>query len=54
MQTDAEHQEHHADLGELLRELDVRDEAGRRWADDHAGDQIADERGQLEPDGDET
>ena len=32
VQTDAEHQEHHADLSELVREIDIGDEA-RAWRD---------------------
>ena len=47
MQPDAEHHQHHADLGELAGELDVGDEARRGRADDDAGDEIADERRQA-------
>ena len=54
VQADAEHQQHHADLGELARELDVGDEAGRGRADDDAGDEVADQRRQLQPRGDEA
>ena len=49
MQADAEHQQDDADLGELTRERLVGDEAGRRRADQHAGDEIADERRQAQP-----
>ncbi len=42
MQADAEHQEDHADLGELGRQRLVGDEARRPRADHHAGEQIAD------------
>ena len=44
MQADAEHQQDDADLGELVRELLVGDEAGRERAHQHAGEQIADQR----------
>ncbi|KOT24370.1 hypothetical protein DM52_3126 [Burkholderia mallei] len=48
MQTDAEHQQHHADLGELLRECEIADEAGRAGPHHDAGEQIADERRHLQ------
>ena len=44
MQADAEHQQHHADFGELLCERLVADEARRAGADHDPGKQIADER----------
>ena len=46
MQADSEHQQDHADLGELRRERLVGDETGRGRPGDDAGDQIADERRQ--------
>jgi len=49
MQTDAEHQQDHADLRELVREGGVGDEAGRERADADAGDQITEQRRQPEP-----
>ena len=49
MQADAEHQQDDADLGELACERLVGDEARRRRADQHAGDEIADERRQTQP-----
>ena len=49
VQADAEHQQDDADLGELARERLVGDEARRRRADQHAGDEIADERRQAQP-----
>ena len=47
MQADAEHQEDDADLGELVGEALVGDEAGRERPDGDAGEQIADERREL-------
>ena len=44
MQADAEHQQNDADLGELISERDVGDEAWRRRPDQHAREEIADER----------
>ena len=44
MQPDAEHQQDHADLGELVGEVLVGDEAGRERSDRDAGEQIADQR----------
>jgi hypothetical protein len=46
VQPDAEHQQDDADLGELLREADVADEAGREGTDQDAGQQVADDRRQ--------
>jgi hypothetical protein len=43
MQPHAEHQQDHADLGQLIGELYIRDEAGRMRADDHAGQQVAED-----------
>jgi hypothetical protein len=54
MQPHAEHQQHDADLGELAGDLEVGDIAGRGGADQHAGEQVADQRRQAEPDGDEA
>jgi hypothetical protein len=48
VQPDAEHQEHHADFGELLREADVGLEARGERPDDHAGGEVHDEGRQLE------
>ena len=48
MQADAEHQQNDADLGELVGDVLVGDEAGRERPDDDAGEQIADQRRQLE------
>ena len=47
VQTDAEHQQHHADFSELVREVDIGDEARRGGTDDDAGDQITDQRRQF-------
>ena len=44
MQADAEHQQDHADLGELSRHRRIGDEAGRVRAHEDAGQQVADER----------
>jgi hypothetical protein len=43
MQADAEHQQHHADLGQLGGKRDVGHEAGRGRADGDAGGEIADQ-----------
>ncbi len=48
MQPDAEHQEDDADLGELVGDVLVGDEARREGPDGDAGEQIADERRKLE------
>ncbi len=44
MQADAEHQQDDADLGQLVGEALVGDEARREGPDQHAGQQIADQR----------
>ena len=49
MQADAEHQQDDADLGELAGEILVGDKARRERPDDDAGEEIADQRRQLEP-----
>ena len=49
MQADTEHQENHADLGELLGQLGIGDEAGRVRTYDNARDEVANERRQPEP-----
>jgi len=54
MQADAEHQQHHADLGELAGQFHVGNKAGRVRTDQHAGNQIADQRRQFQPRGDEA
>jgi hypothetical protein len=43
MQAHAEHQQHHTDLGELARDLDVGDEPRGGGPDDNAGQQVAHE-----------
>ena len=48
VQPDAEHQQDHAELGELLGEPVVRDEARGEWSDRDAREQIADDRRQPE------
>jgi hypothetical protein len=48
VEPDAEHQQNHADLGQLLGEIHVGDEPGRRGPEQHAGDEIAHERWQLD------
>ena len=53
LDADAEHQQDHADLGELESELRVRGEAGRERSDQDPGEQIADDRRETEPSGDE-
>ena len=54
MQPDTEHEQDHADLGELLRQPDIGDEAGRGGADDDARDQVTDQRRHLQACGDEA
>ena len=48
MQPHAEHQQNDADLGELIGDILVGDEARRERPDDDARHQIADQRRQLE------
>ena len=48
MQADAEHQQDDADLGELVGHALVGDEARRERPDQHAGEQIADQRRDAE------
>jgi hypothetical protein len=48
LETDAEHQQDDADLGELFRERSVRDEAGRVGPHEDAGEQVADDGRQPE------
>ncbi len=43
MQAHAEHQQHHADLGQLLGQMGVGDEPRRERPDRDAGQQIADD-----------
>ena len=49
LQADAEHQQDDADLGELLGEMLVRDEARRVRADQQPREEIADDGRQAEP-----
>ena len=42
MQSDAEHQQHHTDLGELTRHVDVGDETRGRWPDHDSGEHVTD------------
>ena len=49
LQADAEHQQDDADLGQLLGQRGVGDEAGRVRADERPGQQVADDRRQAEP-----
>ena len=53
VQPDAEHQQDDADFGQLRRHLRVGDEAGRLRADEDPGQQVADDRRQAEPLGDQ-
>jgi hypothetical protein len=52
VQADPEHQQDHADLGQLRRQLLVGHIAGGERPDQHAGQQVADEHRQLQPVGD--
>ena len=49
LEPDAEHQQDDADLGELLGEVPVGDEAGRRRPHDDPGEEIADDGREPEP-----
>jgi hypothetical protein len=49
LQPDAEHQQDDADLGELLRDGPIGDEARRVGPDDQTGRQVADDRRQAQP-----
>ena len=48
VQADAEHQQHHADLGQLRRQVQVGDEAGRVRPQQHARQQVAHQRRQAQ------
>ena len=47
-ETDAEHQKHHADLGQIMHLLGFTHPAERVRADGHADDQVAEHRRLLE------
>ncbi len=49
MQADAEHQQDHADLGELIGDVLVGDKSRRERPDDDAGQQIAHQRRDFQP-----
>jgi len=49
MQADAEHQQDHADLGEFCRHRGVGDKARRVRTDQHAGEEVADDRRGPDP-----
>jgi hypothetical protein len=48
VQPDAKHQENDTDFGELQCEGLIRDVPGRKGSDDHAGDDIADQKGNTQ------
>src|SRR5262249_20371101 len=54
MEADTEHQQHHADFGELIRKLNIGDKPGCGWANDNAGNEVTYQGGQLYPGGDKT
>ena len=54
VEADTEEEENDAELGDLTGEFSIGLEAGRVRADDDAGQQIADDRRQLEPMRDRT
>ena len=54
MQPNAEHQQDHADFGELIGDALIGDETRREGADGDAGQQIADQRRQLQALGDKA
>jgi hypothetical protein len=45
----AEHQQDHADIGEVVGDALIGDESGRERPDHHAGEEIANERRNLQP-----
>ena len=49
VEPDAEHQEDDADLGELVGQVLVGDEAGGMRADDEPGEEVADDGREAEP-----
>ena len=51
MQPHPEHQQDYADIGHLLRQSLVSDEAGRRWADQDTRQKVAQQRRKLQPAG---
>ena len=51
MQTNAKHQQHHANFSQLAGDLRVGHEPRSEWPDEHPGQQIAHQRGQLQTDG---
>ncbi len=53
VQPDSEHEEHDPDLRQLLGEVEIGHEARGGRTDQHAGDQVADDRRQLQPQGEE-
>ena len=48
LQADAEHQQDDADLGELVRQVLIGDEAGRLGPDDESGDEVSHDGGEAE------
>ncbi len=54
MQPDAEHQQHHADLGQLRRDVAVGHETGRERPDDDARHEVAHQRRHAQPRGHEA
>lgn len=49
MQANPKHQQHHTDFGELCRDINIGDEAGCERIDEDAGQQITDQRRELDP-----
>ena len=49
MRADAEHEQHHTDLGELRGEMRVGDPARRVRTHRDAGEEVTDERRQAQP-----
>ncbi len=54
LDADPEHQQDHAELGELEGDVRVGDEPGRERPDHDTGDDVPDDRGQAHAAGDET
>ena len=54
MQPHAEHQQHHANFGQLSCQRGIGDETRREWPDQDTGERITHQRGQPQANGDET
>jgi len=48
LEPDREHEEHHAEFGEVPRFIAIGDETERVWPERKSGNEVAEQRGQLE------